>query len=204
MKKTIKVVSILISVFMFMQTMAGAVLAAEEGSIECPCAAKVCYDLGIMPNVYEDADKFVTYDGFHRIVANLFGYSKPTVAPHDNITLGDVLSIICAKTFGSSSEEIIVISGMRNNIEIDDSANITYAQLAKVVYDTLLYRTITVGEGGFVIDERGNMGRENYKSVTGGLLYNKGYVKYVGDVTVSGDTAAVSGKLYDMENQHGT
>ena len=52
-------------------------------------------------------------------------------------------------------------------------------------------------------DLRGEWVRETEKKVTGGLLYNKGYVKYIGDVAVSGDTATVSGKLYNQENKSG-
>jgi len=177
---------------------------SATGEIECPSAVKVCYDLGIMPDVYENANKIVTYDEFNKIVANLLGDSRTIESTNENITLGHALDVLCEITLRTSSnEEIIFYSGMKKNIEIDNSANITYAQLAKVIYNALIYTKIRIGEGGYVRDLRGEWVRETEKKVTGGLLYNKGYVKYIGDVAVSGDTATVSGKLYNQENKSG-
>jgi len=132
------------------------------------------------------------------------GDSRTIEGTNENITLGHALDVLCEITLRTSSnEEIIFYSGMKKNIEIDNSANITYAQLAKVIYNALIYTKIRIGEGGYVRDLRGEWVRETEKKVTGGLLYNKGYVKYIGDVAVSGDTATVSGKLYNQENKSG-
>ena len=40
---------------------------AENAETECPLAVKVCYDLGLLSNVYDDANKFVTYDEFNSL-----------------------------------------------------------------------------------------------------------------------------------------
>ena len=201
MKKTSKVISIIISIFMLMHVVPCMAAEGESESIECPCAVKVCYDLGIMPDVYENANKIVSRADLERVCANLF---EDTYRGGDdtNVSLEQICNVLAdaMMPYGSSLPGLAV--QLRSGVELGLDSYVSYAQLAKIVYNTL-NSFFRIYSGGFYLDENGRMNRESHDDVEGGLLYVKGYAKYKGSVSVSGDEATVSGKLYNQENQSG-
>lgn len=201
MKKTSKVISMIISIFMLMQVVPCMAAEGSNESIECPNAVKVCYDLGIMPDVYENADKVVTKADFNRVCANLF---EDTYNAGDDsaISLEQICNHLAASVVPDGDSLAGLVSEVRSGVELGLDSHVSYAQLAKIVYNTLngFFR---IYSGGFYLDENGRTNRESCDDVEGGLLYVKGYGKYKGSVSISGDEATVSGKLYDLENPYG-
>ena len=201
MKKTSKVISMIISIFMLMQVVPCMAAEGSNESIECPNAVKVCYDLGSMPDVYENADKGVTKADFNRVCANLF---EDTYNAGDDaaISLEQICNHLAASVVPDGDSLAGLVSEVRSGVELGLDSHVSYAQLAKIVYNTL-NSFFRIYSGGFYLDENGRMNRESHDDVEGGLLYVKGYAKYKGSVSVSGDEATVSGKLYNQENQSG-
>ena len=201
MKRTSKVISIIISIFMLMQVVPCMAAEGESESIECPNAVKVCYDLGIMPDVYENADKIVSRADLERVCANLF---EDTYRGGDdtNVSLEQICNIFASSMMPDGASLPGLSVQLRSGVELGLDSYVSYAQLAKIVYNALNSYFRIYG-GGFYLDENGRMNRESYDDVEGGLLYVKGYAKYKGSVSVSGDEATVSGKLYDQENPYG-
>ena len=204
MKRTNKVISIILSVLMLMQT---AVCMAAEGaseSIESPSAVKVCYDLGIMPNVYENADKIVTYDEFMNIYTSITGDTCKVDKNGDNITVEQICkafyqyAIPDDRLTKTDAMSVAVSAGYLDGVGLYREANITYAQLARIIYNFLtgIKWEITAYDGY-------GPDLSSVAKVKNGALYEYGYVKYKGNVTVSGDTATVSGQLYDWKNYDG-
>lgn len=177
---------------------------AEGAEIECPLAVKVCYDLGIMPNVYEDADKYITAETFSSIFYNLTGESYSRKKADGNYTLLQAYTAIADYTLASArygnTLDGITASNYNLGIYIDTNATITHAQLAKVIYNALNGEKYE--EDGWNVN--GPQFNDPECTVPNGLLFDLGIVKYVGDVSVSGDVATVSGKIYDKEHKRGT
>lgn len=177
---------------------------AEGAEIECPLAVKVCYDLGIMPDVYEDADKYITAEAFSSIFYNLTGESYSERKADGNYTLLQAYTAIANYTLASARYGDALygatVSKYNLGISIDPKATITHAQLAKVIYNAL--NGDEYEADSWTVD--GPQFNASDCTVPNGLLFDLGLVKYVGDVTVSGDVATVSGKLYDKENIDGT
>lgn len=176
---------------------------AAGAEIECPLAVKVCYDLSIMPNVYEDANKYVTHDALASIFENMTGTSYPLDKTDGNVTLLDAYKAFSVYTqayyrFGTASNAA-QRAHYASDIYIASSAAITHSQLAKLIYNVLNGKSYKAdswtSEGPQFSDD---------SEVPNGVLLNMGFVKYEGDVTVSGDLATVSGKLYDKEHLKGT
>ena len=134
----------------------GKTPTVAEGEIECPLAVKVCYDLGIMPNVYENANKFVTYNDFSKVTSELFG-SKPRGESNENIKLESVFDTFASGMVGyKSSIETKYFTGINDGVKLDEDAQITHAQLAKVVYNAL-NGMIKIAEGKIVKDYNGQL-----------------------------------------------
>ena len=201
MKRTSKVISIIISIFMLMQVVPCMAADGESGSIECPCAVKVCYDLGIMPDVYENADKIVSRADLNRVSANLFETAYNNGDDTD-MSLEQICNALADTMMPDGSSLPGLIVELRSGIELGLDSYVSYAQLAKIVYNAL-NSYFRIYSGGYLIDESGRKTREGYDDVEGGLLYVKGYVRYKGSVNVSGGEATVSGKFYSQESQFG-
>ena len=201
MTKSSKVISIIISIFMLMHVVPCMAAEGESENIECPCAVKVCYDLGIMPDVYENANKIVSRADLERVCANLF---EDTYRGGDdtNVSLEQICDKLADSMMPSGASLPTMEVQLRSGVELGLDSYVSYAQLAKIVYNTL-NSFFRIYSGGFYLDENGRMNRESHDDVEGGLLYVKGYAKYKGSVSVSGDEATVSGKLYNQENQSG-
>ena len=201
MKKTSKVISIVISIFMLIQFVPCMAAEGESESFECPNAVKVCYDLGIMPDVYENADKIIFRADLDRVFTNLF---EDTYRGGDDTNVS--LEQICDKLAdsmvpGGASLPVMEVQ-LRSGIELSLDSYVSYAQLAKIVYNAL-NGYFRIYSGKYLVDENGRQNRESYDDVEGGLLYVKGYAKYEGSVSVSDNEATVSGKLYNQENKSG-
>ena len=176
MKKTSKVISIIISIFMLMQVVPCMAAEGESESIECPCAVKVCYDLGIMPDVYENANKIVSRADLERVCTNLF---EDTYRGGDdtNVSLEQICDRFAgAMVPGGASLPTMGVQ-LRSGVELGLDSYVSYAQLAKIVYNAL-NSYFRVYSGKFLIDESGQMFREGQDDVEGGLLYVKGYARY--------------------------
>lgn len=170
-----------------------------DGEIECPLAVKVCYDLGIMPNVYENADKIVTYDEFVELFQSFTGDIRMPEKKSDNITVEQICGEFCRygglNTIYYTAVNGALYLGYLDGVHLYREVNITHAQLAKIIYNVLNGKKIEkVWRNNGYVDEK----------VNNGALFEHGYVKYQGDVSVSGDKATVSGKLYNRENCYGT
>ena len=201
MKRTSKVISIIISIFMLMQIVPCMAAEGAGESIECPNAAKVCYDMGIMPDVYENADKAVSKADFNRVCENLFetAYNK---GDDTIMSLEQICNVLADAMMPDGSSLSGLIVELRSGVELSLDSYVSYAQLAKIVYNALNSH-FAIYSGGYSMDWSGKLIREGREEVVGGLLYVKGYTKYEGSVSVSGDEATVSGKLYNQENQSG-
>ena len=179
-----------------------APVTAEKSEIECPLAVKICYDLKIMPDVYENADKFVTGADFERVCANLFEEKYNGRGGSENLNLDQICKKLAGYMVPGGSSMFVVTKPLSSGVELNSDSLVTYAQLAKIVYNAL-NGYYTIYSGGYLVDETGMMRREGREDVSGGLLYAKGYEKYSGTVNISGNEATVSGKLYNKENHFG-
>ena len=178
---------------------------SATGEIECPSAVKVCYDLGIMPDVYENADKIVTYDEFMNIYYSFTGDTCRIDKKSDNITLEQICKAFCQYGIPDDSlydEAVIGASkaGYLDGVHIyrDREVNITYAQLARIIYNVLTGIKLEI-----TVYNAYGPDPSSVATVKNGALYDYGYVKYKGDVIVSGDTATINGWLYDWKNYDG-
>lgn len=186
---------------MLMQTAICMAAEVTSASIECPSAVKVCYDLGIMPNVYEDADKIVTYDEFMNIYTSITGDTCKIDKNGDNITAEQIYTAFCQSGIPIYDNAVAsaYAAGYSNGVSLYREANVTYAQLARIIYNFL---TGIKWEVTAWRDYGPDL--SSAVEVKNGVLFEYGYVKCRGDVTVSGDTATVNGKLYNRENYNGT
>lgn len=201
MKRTSKVISIILSVLMLMQVVPCMAAEWESESIECPLAVKVCYDLGIMPDVYENANKIVSKADLDRVCTNLFE-SKFSGGDDSNVSLEQICNVLADTMMSNGSSLSGLIVELRSGVELSLDSYVSYAQLAKIIYNAL-NSYFRIYSGRYLIDESGRATRESYDDMKGGLLYVKGYVRYEGSASVSGNEATVSGKLYNQESPLG-
>lgn len=168
--------------------------------IECSLAAKVCYDLGFMPDVYENAGMIVTEGEFGKVTSALFNTQNSYGSSDKKITVGQICSRLAYAMMPIKPEHSSALaSRLKAGVALGDDAELTYAQLAKIIYEAI-NEAYTVFGGNYYTDTDGSVKRDEYEIKQSGLLFEHGYTKYVGDVTVSGDTATVSGKYYSPEN----
>lgn len=201
MKKTSRVMSIILLAFMLMQAVPCMAAGEANENIECPNAVKVCYDLGIIPDVYEKADEIVTYDGFAEIYDSFTGDECPVSKKKDNVTLLQVYDAFCHYAnlqYGYDALNGAYRAGYAYNVPLDYESNITYSQLAKVIYNVLNGEMVEINRwNGYQPD------LSTAEWVSGGIIFKQGYVQYIGTINVSGDKATVSGKIYTRENPSG-
>lgn len=89
-------------------------------------------------------------------------------------------------------------AGYAYKVPLDYESNITYSQLAKVIYNVLNGEMVEINRwNGYQPD------LSTVEWVSGGVIFKQGYVQYIGTVNVSGDKATVSGKIYTRENPSG-
>lgn len=172
---------------------------AENAEIECPLAVKVCYDLGILPNVYDDAKRFVTYDEFNAIWKNFFAAKFDSVSYYEpkaeeNIYMSTMLNIAMYRLW-TRWDGIIGDHRIFDGLAYGEFTEVTYPQLAKIIYnllgcDAFEVQRYDTSTGSKVIVPEGD------GAIPNGLLFKLGYEKYLGDVTVSGNTASFTGKHY--------
>lgn len=183
-----------------------------EASKACQNAMSYCYKIGIMPNVYEDAGKVVTAEGFAKIFAKFS--DRDAFVPTDSssrqivgpMTLEEIASPFITelgmRSLGLSSTEEFMFAVKSNLLSASDILDfnnyMTYAQLSQIVYNAYNCNTMRKNSNG--IFEQKHAER----------VFEKGYEKYrTNKIEINGDTATISGtkysadafaKLQDVEN----
>lgn len=183
-----------------------------EASKACQNAISYCYKIGIMPNVYEDAGKVVTAEGFAKIFAKFSGRdafiptdsaSRQIVGP---MTLEEIASpfitALGMRSLGLSSTEEFMFAVKSNLLSASDILDfnnyMTYAQLSQIVYNAYNCNTTRKNFNGILEQRHAER------------VFEKGYEKYrTNKIEINGDTAMISGtkysadafaKLQDVEN----
>lgn len=183
-----------------------------EASKACQNAMSYCYKIGIMPNVYEDAGKVVTAEGFAKIFAKFS--DRDAFVPTDSssrqivgpMTFEEIASPFITelgmRSLGLSSTEEFMFAVKSNLLSASDNLDfnnyMTYAQLSQIVYNAYNCNTMRKNFNG--IFEQKHAER----------VFEKGYEKYrTNKIEINGDTATISGtkyfedtsaKLQDVEN----
>ena len=183
-----------------------------EASKACQNAMSYCYKIGIMPNVYEDAGKVVTAEGFAKIFAKFS--DRDAFVPTDSssrqivgpMTFEEIASPFITelgmRSLGLSSTEEFMFAVKSNLLSASDILDfnnyMTYAQLSQIVYNAYNCNTMRKNFNG--IFEQKHAER----------VFEKGYEKYrTNKIEINGDTATISGtkyfedtsaKLQDVEN----
>lgn len=183
-----------------------------EASKACQNAMSYCYKIGIMPNVYEDAGKVVTAEGFAKIFAKFSdrdafiptdSASRQIVGP---MTFEEIASPFITelgmRSLGLSSTEEFMFAVKSNLLSASDILDfnnyMTYAQLSQIVYNAYNCNTTRKNFNGILEQRHAER------------VFEKGYEKYrTNKIEINGDTATISGtkyfedtsaKLQDVEN----
>ena len=167
-------------------------------------AAKVCYDLGIMPKIYENYNQNVIGSEFNAVYKALTGYDGDASADSELtysdiiVDLVDALGYAPAVAYkGGRPQGSFVIAaqqGITDGVSLSMDSKVTYEQLAQLVYNSLecpLMKQISWGMN------------PAYDITDDTRLYQLGYSKYTVNAEISGDNAAVKGKVYNKANKKG-
>ena len=183
-----------------------------EASKACQNAMSYCYKIGIMPNVYEDAGKVVTAEGFAKIFAKFS--DRDAFVPTDSssrqiigpMTFEEIASPFITelgmRSLGLSSTEEFMFAVKSNLLSASDILDfnnyMTYAQLSQIVYNAYNCNTMRKNFNGILEQKHAER------------VFEKGYEKYrTNKIEINGDTATISGtkysadafaKLQDVEN----
>ena len=183
-----------------------------EASKACQNAMSYCYKIGIMPNVYEDAGKVVTAEGFAKIFAKFS--DRDAFVPTDSssrqivgpMTFEEIASPFITelgmRSLGLSSTEEFMFAVKSNLLSASDILDfnnyMTYAQLSQIVYNAYNCNTTRKNFNGILEQRHAER------------VFEKGYEKYrTNKIEINGDTATISGtkysadalaKLQDVEN----
>ena len=167
-------------------------------------AAKVCYDLGIMPKIYENYNQNVIGSEFNAVYKALTGYDGDASADSE-LTYSDIIvDLVDALGYAPAvaykggrpmgSLMIAAQQGITNGVSLPKDSKVTYEQLAQLVYNSLecpLMKPISWGMDPV------------YDITDDTRLYQLGYSKYTVNAEISGDNAAVKGKVYNKANKKG-
>lgn len=167
-------------------------------------AAKVCYDLGFMPKIYENYNQNVIGSEFNAVYKALTGYDGDASADSELtysdiiVDLVDALGYAPAVAYkGGRPQGSFVIAaqqGITDGVSLSMDSKVTYEQLAQLVYNSLecpLMKQISWGMDPM------------YDITDDTRLYQLGYSKYTVNAEISGDNAAVKGKVYNKANKKG-
>lgn len=167
-------------------------------------SAKICYDLGIMPKIYENYNQNVIGSEFNAVYKALTGYDGDASAD-DELTYSDIIvDLVDALGYapavaykGGRPQGSFVIAaqqGITDGVSLSMDSKVTYEQLAQLVYNSLecpLMKQISWGMDPM------------YDITDDTRLYQLGYSKYTVNAEISGDNAAVKGKVYNKANKKG-
>lgn len=167
-------------------------------------AAKVCYDLGIMPKIYENYNQNVIGSEFNAVYKALTGYDGDASADSE-LTYSDIIvDLVDALGYAPAvaykggrpmgSLMIAAQQGITDGVSLPKDSKVTYEQLAQLVYNSLecpLMKQISWGMDPV------------YDITDDTRLYQLGYSKYTVNAEISGDNAAVKGKVYNKANKKG-
>lgn len=167
-------------------------------------AAKICYDLGIMPKIYENYNQNVIGSEFNTVYKALTGYDGDASADSE-LTYSDIIvDLVDALGYAPAVEYkggrpvgsflIAAQQGITNGVSLSMDSKVTYEQLAQLVYNSLecpLMKPISWGMNPV------------YDITDDTRLYQLGYSKYTVNAEISGNNAAVKGKVYNKANKKG-
>ena len=167
-------------------------------------AAKICYDLGIMPKIYENYNQNVIGSEFNAVYKALTGYDGDASADSE-LTYSDIIvDLVDALGYAPAvaykggrpmgSLMIAAQQGITDDVSLPKDSEVTYEQLAQLVYNSLecpLMKQISWGMDPV------------YDITDDTRLYQLGYSKYTVNAEISGDNAAVKGKVYNKANKKG-
>ena len=167
-------------------------------------AAKICYDLGIMPKIYENYNQNVIGSEFNAVYKALTGYDGDASAD-DELTYSDIIvDLVDALGYAPAVDYnggkpvgsflIAAQQGITKGVSLSMDSKVTYEQLAQLVYNSLecpLMKQISWGVN------------PSYDITDDTRLYQLGYSKYTVNAEISGDNAAVKGKVYNKANKKG-
>ena len=167
-------------------------------------AAKVCYDLGIMPKIYENYNQNVIGSEFNTVYKALIGYDGDASADSE-LTYSDIIvDLVDALGYAPAvaykggrpvgSFLIAAQQGITKGVSLSMDSKVTYEQLAQLVYNSLecpLMKQISWGMDPV------------YDITDDTRLYQLGYSKYTVNAEISGNNAAVKGKVYNKANKKG-
>lgn len=173
-------------------------------SEKCYNGAKVCYDLGLMPKIYENYNQNVTGSEFNAVYKAITGRDGDAAADSELtysdiiVDLVDALGYAPAVDYngGRPTGSFLVAfqQGITDGGSLAKDSKVTYEQLAQLVYNSLecpLMKQTSWGQ-----DAR-------FEITDDTLLYKLGYSKYTVNAEISGDSAAVKGKMYNKSNLKG-
>lgn len=167
-------------------------------------AAKVCYDLGIMPKIYENYNQNVIGSEFNAVYKALTGYDGDA-STDSELTYSDIIvDLVDALGYAPAVDYnggkpvgsflIAAQQGITKGVSLSMDSKVTYEQLAQLVYNSLecpLMKQISWGVN------------PSYDITDDTRLYQLGYSKYTVNAEISGDNAAVKGKVYNKANKKG-
>lgn len=167
-------------------------------------AAKICYDLGIMPKIYENYNQNVIGSEFNAVYKALTGYDGDASADSE-LTYSDIIvDLVDGLGYTPAVEynggrplgSLLVASqqGLTKGVSLSKDSKVAYEQLAQLVYNSLecpLMKQISWGMDPV------------YDITDDTRLYQLGYSKYTVNAEISGDNAAVKGKVYNKANKKG-
>ena len=167
-------------------------------------AAKVCYDLGLMPKIYENYNQNVTGGEFNTLYKALTGETIRKDADKE-LTFADVIvDLVDGLGYTPAVEynggrplgSLLVASqqGLTKGVSLSKDSNVSYEQLAQIVYNSLETRLMKQISWG---------ANPEYEITDDTRLYQLGYSKYTVNAEISGDNATVKGKVYNKANKKG-
>ncbi len=174
-----------------------------EASKACQNAMSYCYKIGIMPNVYEDAGKVVTAEGFAKIFAKFS--DRDAFVPTDSssrqivgpMTFEEIASpfitALGIRVLGSFSEREKFMLAVKSNLLsatdiLDFNDYMTYAQLSQIVYNAYNCNTTRKNFNGILEQRHAER------------VFENGYEKYrTNKIEINGDTATISGTKYSVD-----
>lgn len=167
-------------------------------------AAKVCYDLGIMPKIYENYNQNVIGSEFNAVYKALTGYDGDA-STDSELTYSDIIvDLVDALGYApavaykggrpAGSFVIAAQQGLTKGVSLSKDSKVSYEQLAQIVYNSLETRLMKQISWG---------ANPEYEITDDTRLYQLGYSKYTVNAEISGDNATVKGKVYNKANKKG-
>ena len=160
-------------------------------------AAKVMYDLGIMPDIYTNCKSNVKRFEFDEILNRIKSGSSSTAtyemsAETVSERIVDLLGRYEVANFSGNIFYYANRLGVFDGVSVRTDSTITHEQLAQILYNS------------FSIVLMENVGPNSYNDTDKTILTEYlGIAKITANITVNGNTASISGMKYDKDNLKG-